>query len=294
MASAIRPQLSSTTPTMSCGPQVLADEAARHQRHQQRPQAAGDRIGVAEIAVGIGLQQERVIERRGSSTESARYFHAAGSIDGRNGTATSPISVPVVMITPKVASRSDGRTSACAFHDACIRRGQQQQPDDQGFDDQFVSSLSCGRHITVTVRQGGYEVFEASCRRPSRPLIGASMRKRRPSGAWTSRDWPSTSAKARFIRSVPKPLRRGGADERAAGLLPLELEAPLAVLAAIGLPGDARPARAARQRAVLRGVGGELVQHQAERHDGRRRHLEGLAGDLDRFGRPRTAPRCGA
>src|SRR5690349_10547638 len=37
------------------------------------------------------------------------------------------------------------------------------------------------------------------------------MRKRRPSGAWVSQDWPSTSAKARFIRSVPKPERAGGA-----------------------------------------------------------------------------------
>ena len=51
-------------------PQVLADEAARHQRHQQRPQPARDRIGVAQIAVGIGLQQERVVERRGSAPRS--------------------------------------------------------------------------------------------------------------------------------------------------------------------------------------------------------------------------------
>jgi hypothetical protein len=98
------------------------------------------------------------------------------------------------------------------------------------------------------VRQGGYEVFEAS------------LHQERAEAA--------------------APGRR---DARAAGFLPLELEAPLAILAAIGLPGHARAARAARQRTVLGSVGGKLVQHQAERHDGRRRHLEGLAGDLDRL-----------
>ena len=114
------------------GAQLLADEAARHQRHQQRPQAARDRIGVAEVAVRIGLQQERVIEdvdqrprRSGTSTPPARSI-------GTNGTTQSPITVPVVMITPNVASRSELSDFRMAFHVACIRAAASSSPTMRG------------------------------------------------------------------------------------------------------------------------------------------------------------------
>ena len=102
------------------GPEVLADQLARHQRDQQWPQPARDRIGVAEIAVGVGLEQEGVVRDVDRPPRAPGTSTAPGSIIGRNGTATRPITVPVVMITPKVASRSDRSDFSSAFQVACI------------------------------------------------------------------------------------------------------------------------------------------------------------------------------
>src|SRR5690349_15224816 len=59
-------------------------------------------------------------------------FHAAGSIMGRNGTMTRPIAVPVVMITPKVVSRSARSDFRSAFQLACMRAATRSSPTISG------------------------------------------------------------------------------------------------------------------------------------------------------------------
>src|SRR5689334_2505327 len=59
-------------------------------------------------------------------------FHAAGSIMGRNGTMTRPITVPVVMITPKVVSRSARSDFRSAFQLACMSAANSSSPTISG------------------------------------------------------------------------------------------------------------------------------------------------------------------
>src|SRR5262245_5680656 len=62
----------------------------------------------------------------------ARNRHAPGSIHGRNGTAQRPITVPVPMITPKVAMRSARSAFSSAFHEACMRAAASSSPTIRG------------------------------------------------------------------------------------------------------------------------------------------------------------------
>ena len=116
-------------------PQVLADEAARHQRHQQRPQPARDRIGVARDRRRNRPSAGTCSRATWISTELARYFHAAGSIQrqerhgaqphhgaGGHDDAEGRQPVRLVGLQNGVPRR---------MHQGC----HQQQPDDQGFDD---------------------------------------------------------------------------------------------------------------------------------------------------------------
>ncbi|MCJ2124461.1 HWE histidine kinase domain-containing protein, partial [Methylobacterium sp. J-077] len=64
-----------------------------------------------------------------------------------------------------------------------------------------------------------------------------------------------------LARAEPRPRRRR--DRRTADLLPAEAEARIR-LRLVDRPGDRHPAGAGRERAVLGGVGGELVQHQRQ------------------------------
>src|SRR5690349_21380053 len=85
------------------------------------------------------------------ATDEARYFHAPGSIGGRNGTAIRPITVPVVMMTPKVVRRSDVSDFSSAFHDACIRPASSSSPTMRG--STTISAAGCNFYVFVVQRK---------------------------------------------------------------------------------------------------------------------------------------------
>jgi hypothetical protein len=114
---------------------MLSDEAARHESDQQRAKTARDRVGVAEITVGIGLQQEEVIGDVNGDRENQvlprraldhrHEWHDAEPHDraGRHDQTECCQTVRLVGLQDRVPG---------GVHQRC---GEQQR-DDQGLDDQ--------------------------------------------------------------------------------------------------------------------------------------------------------------